>query len=105
MQIRRALFALALVVFAAAAVTSHAATADDFDCNKKTVVTYHPGPIFGTYPDSDYFKHNHPDCQDCLRSSSTVCRAGPFSRGMRSKLPIYTVLFGIICVLLETFIS
>ena len=49
MQIRRALFALALVVFAAAAVTSHAATADDFDCNKKTVVTYHPGPNWAQF--------------------------------------------------------
>jgi uncharacterized protein YciI len=49
MQTRRALPALALVVFAAAAVTSHAATPDDFNCNKKTVVTYHPGPNWAQF--------------------------------------------------------
>jgi hypothetical protein len=26
----------------------------------------HWGAIFGTYPDPDYFRHNRPDCQDCL---------------------------------------
>lgn len=25
------------------------------------------GVIFGRYPDPEYFRHNHPDCQDCLR--------------------------------------
>jgi uncharacterized protein YciI len=49
MQTRRALSALALVVFAAAAGATRAATPDDFDCNKKTVVTYHPGPNWAQF--------------------------------------------------------
>lgn len=30
-------------------------------------IIYYPGATFGTYPNLDYFRHNHPDCQDCLR--------------------------------------
>jgi len=30
-------------------------------------IVRHIGAIFGTYPDPDYFRHNRPDCQDCLR--------------------------------------
>jgi uncharacterized protein YciI len=49
MQIRRALSALVLAMFAAAAVPAHAAAPEDFDCNKKTVVTYHPGPNWAQF--------------------------------------------------------
>jgi uncharacterized protein YciI len=49
MKTRIALFALALAAFAAAAVATRAATPDDFDCNKKTVVTYHPGPNWAQF--------------------------------------------------------
>ncbi len=27
----------------------------------------HLGPTFGMYPDTRYFEHHYPDCQDCLR--------------------------------------
>jgi|HubBroStandDraft_1064217.scaffolds.fasta_scaffold81914_2 uncharacterized protein YciI len=49
MQTRRALSALALAALAIAAVPAHAATPDDFVCDKKTVVTYHPGPNWAQF--------------------------------------------------------
>ena len=30
-------------------------------------IIYSPGATFGTYPEPNYFRHNRPDCQDCLR--------------------------------------
>jgi uncharacterized protein YciI len=49
MKTRSALSALAITAFAAAAIATHAAMPDDFDCNKKTVVTYHPGPNWAQF--------------------------------------------------------
>jgi len=49
MQTRRAIAALALVALSVAAVPARAATPSDFDCGKKTVVTYHPGPNWAQF--------------------------------------------------------
>ena len=29
-------------------------------------IIHYPAGTFRIYSDSDYFTHNHPDCQDCL---------------------------------------
>lgn len=38
---------------------------------------YHPAAILGKYFDLDYFKQNHPDCQDCLRKHFSKQRRKP----------------------------
>lgn len=35
-------------------------------------IVYYPGAVFGLYPDSRYFDHYHPDCQDCLQVYYTI---------------------------------